>query len=285
MTVLEGTAHAKLNLTLDVLGKRPDHYHDVRMVMQEISLGDEIRLTLGTGQPWRVVSESREIPCDQRNLAAKAAILFFERTGVDCDGLTLELKKRTPVFAGMAGGSADGAAVLRLLYDHYNRPFSEKDLYMTAEKIGSDVPFGLFGGTALAEGKGQALTRLAPMPPCDIVLCKPSFPVSTPELYCAIDAEENLARPDTAAMLAAVEAGDLLKIGKQLKNVFEPVVGREHPEIQEIRETLLRYGAAGACMTGSGPTVFGLFAERAKAERACAALKTQYADTFLTNPV
>ena len=285
MTVLSTTAHAKLNLTLDVVGKRPDGYHDLCMVMQEITLGDEVILTLGTGAPWRVVSRSDEIPCDDTNLAVKAARLFFQRAALDCGGLTVEIHKQTPVCAGMGGGSADGAAVLRLLYEHFDRPFSEKTLYTLAEQTGSDVPFALFGGTALAQEKGQVLTRLAAMPPCHIVLCKPPFPVSTPELFRAIDNEAITHRPDNPAMIAALEHGSLAQIAGLLYNVFEPVVARAHPEIHEIQEILRTCGALNACMTGSGPTVFGLFADATLAENAYKQLKQTYADTFLTRPI
>lgn len=285
MTELRMTAHAKLNLTLDVLGKRPDGYHDLRMVMQEISLGDEITLKLGTGMPWAVTCGVRDIPCDESNLAVKAARLFFRRTGIDCDGLSVDIEKRTPVCAGMGGGSADGAAVLRLLYEHYGHPISEAELYQIAEQTGSDVPFALFGGTALAEEKGQVLMRLPNMAKCSIVLCKPPFPVSTPELFRTIDAERIAVRPDTDAMKAALEAGCVSEIAKYLYNVFEPVVVRQHPEVKEIREVLLRHGALGACMTGSGPTMFGIFADQAAAEAAYSELSCRHTDTFLTEPV
>lgn len=285
MTVLKAMAHAKLNLTLDVLRKRPDGYHDLCMVMQEIALGDEVILNLGTGAPWKVISQSGDVPCDDTNLAVKAARLFFEAAQLDCGGLTVEIHKRTPVCAGMGGGSADGAAVLRLLYDYYGRPFSEKTLYALAERTGSDVPFALFGGTALAEEKGQVLTRLAPIPQCHIVLCKPPFPVSTPELFRAIDSEMISKRPDNHAMIEALARGALAEIAMLLSNVFEPVVTRLHPEIQTIQETMGSCGALGACMTGSGPTVFGVFSDANSAEKAYQQLKRIYADTFLTRPV
>lgn len=285
MTELHTVAHAKLNLTLDVVGGRSDGYHDLCMVMQEIDLGDTVRLTLETGQPWRVISDSGEIPCDSSNLAVKAARLFFDAAEIACGGLTVEICKRTPVCAGMGGGSADGAAVLRLLQDHYGRPLSEKKLYELAERTGADVPFALFGGTALAEEKGQVLTRLPHMPACHIVLCKPPFPVSTPQLFRAIDDETVTDRPDTDAMRAALKKGDLAGVARLLKNVFEPVVSRVHPELCQIRRAMCEHGALGACMTGSGPTMFGLFDTDTAAKAAFHALKHQYAETFLTRPV
>jgi 4-diphosphocytidyl-2-C-methyl-D-erythritol kinase len=285
MTRLEMVAHAKLNLTLDVVRKRPDGYHDLEMVMQEITLGDTVTLTLGTNKPWSVLSQSGEIPCDDSNLAIKAARLFFEATGIDCDGLTVEIDKKTPVCAGMGGGSADGAAVLRLLSDHYGQPLSDGQLYTLAEQTGSDVPFALFGGTALAQEKGQILTRVSPMPDCDMVLCKPPFPISTPELFRAIDSTEITERPDTTAMLQALDTGDLKAVAAKLCNVFAPVVEERHPEVREIRETMCRMGALGACMTGSGPTVFGIFESESTAVTCYDVLSQTYASTYLVKPI
>ena len=285
MTVLHATAHAKLNLTLDVVGKRPDGYHDLTMVMQEINLGDEITLTLGTNEPWKVISGSEEIPSDDSNLAIKAAKLFFRESGIDPGGLAVEIQKNTPVCAGMGGGSADGAAVLRLLYEHYEKPISREALYRIAEKTGSDVPFALFGGTALARGKGEILTRIPPMPDCDILICKPPFPVSTPALFRAIDSEVIERRPDTGAMLAALEQGHIESVAKVLYNVFEPLVARDHRVIGEIRAVMEQCGALAACMTGSGPTVFGIFQDRKSAEAAYHVLKVKYSDTYLVKPV
>ena len=285
MIELRTTAHAKLNLTLDVVGKRPDGFHDLRMVMQEIDLGDDVTLRLETGRAWSVETDSGEIPCDENNLAVKAARLFLEASKIDCGGLTVLIQKRIPVCAGMGGGSADGAAVLRLLYDHYQKPFPEETLYRIAEQVGSDVPFALYGGTALAEEKGQILSRLSPMPDCVILLCKPGFPISTPELFRAIDLERVSVRPETEKMCTALQNRDLRAVASLLCNVFEPVVLRDHPEIQEIENTMLSCGALNACMTGSGPTVFGLFEREREAEMCLEILSRTYKDNFLTHPV
>jgi len=285
MIELRTTAHAKLNLTLDVVGKRSDGFHDLRMVMQEIDLGDDVTLWLETGRAWSVETDSGEIPCDENNLAVKAARLFLEASKIDCGGLTVSIQKRIPVCAGMGGGSADGAAVLRLLYEHYQKPFPEETLYRIAEQVGSDVPFALYGGTALAEEKGQILSRLSPMPECVILLCKPAFPISTPELFRAIDLERVSVRPETEKMCTALQNRDLRAVAALLCNVFEPVVLRDHPEIQEIENTMLTCGALNACMTGSGPTVFGLFEREREAEMCLEILSCSYKDTFLTHPV
>ena len=285
MITLNTCARAKLNLTLDVVGKRPDGYHDLQMVMQEIRLGDEITLTLGTEAPWSVISGGADIPCDDSNLAVKAAKLFFEETGIDPHGLTVEIKKVTPVCAGRGGGSADGAAVLRLLQQHYGVPLTREKLFFLAEQTGSDVPFALFGGTALAEEKGQVLSRLSPMPRCHILLCKPPFPVSTPVLFREIDSREILIRPDNSAMIAALENEDIQTVAELCYNVFEPLIAEEHDEILQIKAVMFRYGALNACMTGSGPTVFGIFTEEDKAESCYGELKSVYSDTYLTQPV
>lgn len=285
MITYQTTAHAKLNLTLDVVGRRPDGFHNLQMVMQEISLGDEITLTIGTGAPWQVMSSSGEIPCDDSNLCIKAARLFFAATRLDPQGLTVSIEKHTPVCAGMGGGSGDGAAVLRLLQQHYGYPLTEEAFYSIGEQVGSDVPFALFGGTALAEEKGQILTRISPMPSCYIVLCKPSFPISTPKLFRAIDSETITVRPHTTGMVEALCSGDIFSVAKNLYNVFEPVVARSHPEITQIKTAMLNSGALNACMTGSGPTIFGIFTEIAVAQRCHDLLKTQFSDTYLVKPV
>ena len=285
MISLSAVAHAKLNLTLDVLGRRSDGYHNLEMVMQEISLGDALELEIGTGEPWRMECSTGEIPCDDSNLCIKAARLFFAATRIDCGGLTVRLTKYTPSCAGMGGGSADGAAVLRLLWEHYDRPISREALFELAEQTGSDVPFTLLGGTALAREKGQVLTVLPKLPMCHLVICKPDFPISTPALFRAIDDAEIVARPDTDGMLLALEQGDLAGAAQRLSNVFTPVVAKEHPEIGAIRDVMLSSGALGAEMTGSGPTIFGIFRDQSQAARCHTRLKARYRDTFLTHPV
>lgn len=285
MIHLSAAAHAKLNLSLDVLGRRPDGYHNLEMVMQEISLGDALELELGTGELWRMECSTGEIPCDDTNLCIKAARLFFEKTGIDCGGLTVHLTKYTPSCAGMGGGSADGAAVLRLLWEHYGHPISRDELFRLAEETGSDVPFTLLGGTALAREKGQVLTVLPKLPMCHLVICKPDFPISTPALFRAIDDADIIARPDTQGMVSALEAGDLAGVAHRLSNVFAPVVAKGHPEIGEIRDVMLASGALGAEMTGSGPTVFGIFCDDTQAAACFGRLKARYHDTFLAHPV
>lgn len=276
MIVLQKEAYAKLNLTLDIVGKRPDGYHDLQMVMTSVSLSDTVTVRLGTGKPWEVTADCGNIPQNEGNLCYKAARLYFDAALYDPNGLSISLKKRIPSQAGMAGGSSDAAAVLRLLNDHYGT-LTEPMLFELALRVGSDVPYCLFGGTALAEGRGEILTRLPALPAqMAYVLVKPDFAVSTPALFRAIDASGTQVRPDNAAMQSAIEAGDLPLIGSLLQNAFEPEIVKDHPVVEEIRQVLLANGALGARLTGTGSAVFGVFDGEAAAERAAEALKDNY---------
>ena len=183
MTTLFEPAFAKINLTLDVLGKRDDGFHDIKTVMQTISLRDDVEIDVGTGKPWVLKCDKEGIPCDERNLAWKAAKLFEEVTGKDLGGIEIRITKRIPSEAGLAGGSADAAAVLRALNEHFGAPLSIGALAEVGGQIGSDIPFCVIGGTCMCEGRGEKLRRLPNMPECVIVICKPDFGVSTPALY------------------------------------------------------------------------------------------------------
>lgn len=286
MPTLEVQAYAKLNLTLDVLGKRPDGYHDLRMVMQTVSLCDEVTVETGTGAPLRMSSNLGFLPTNEKNLAAAAALHLLEQTGADCGGLAIDLHKSIPVCAGLAGGSADAAAVLRALNALLGLGLSAQRLAEIGGAVGSDVPYCVAGGTALAEGRGEVLTPLPPLPDCYIVLCKPAFSIATPELFARVDCGRIRRRPDGAGMLAALEEGDLAGVARRMYNVFEDVLpDRRRVEIGEIKNTLIQHGALGASMSGTGPTVFGLFDDEAAARRGCGALREHYADTFLDRPV
>ena len=204
---MEVLANAKLNLTLDVLGKREDGYHDLRMIMQSVTLAD--RLTLedtGAGEV-RVRTDLSFLPTGEKNLAAQAALRYWQARGEGPRGLDIAIQKRIPVCAGMGGGSSDAAAVLRALNDRDGAPFSREELARIGEQVGSDVPYCVLGGTALAEGKGEALTPLPPLPRCWAVVCKPEFSISTPELFARIDSVRLRRRPDTRGAVAALEAG------------------------------------------------------------------------------
>ena len=283
---MEVQAYAKLNLTLDILGKRPDGYHDLCMVMQSVTLADTITLTENRGEGLRVRTNLRFLPTGEKNLAAAAALRFWEAREQEPENLDIAIEKRIPVCAGMAGGSSDAAAVLRALNARAGEPFSPRELAKVGERVGSDVPYCVLGGTALAEGRGEVLTPLPPLPRCWVVVCKPDFPVSTPELFAQADRVKLRRRPDTKGILAALEAGDLGGVARRMYNVFEDVMPRRlYVRVAEIKNELIQRGALGANMSGSGPTAFGLFDRREAAEEALAALRERYRDTFLCETV
>lgn len=283
---MEIQAFAKLNLTLDILGKREDGYHDLRMVMQSITLADTLTLEENQGEGLRVSANLRFLPTGEKNLAAAAALRFWEALGREPENLDIRIEKRIPVCAGMAGGSSDAAAVLRALNQRSGDPFSPKELARLGERVGSDVPYCVLGGTALAEGRGEVLTPLAPLPRCWVVACKPDFPISTPELFAQADRVKLRRRPDTAGLVAALEAGDLGGVARRMYNVFEDVLpARLYTRVAEIKNDLIQCGALGANMSGSGPTAFGLFDRLEAAQEARACLAQRYRDTFLCETV
>ena len=284
MTLYE-KAYGKINLTLDVLGLRPDGYHDLKSVMQTVSLQDDVVLELGTGKEWSVICGREDIPNDERNIAWKAAKVFFDAVGSDPKGLSIRITKRIPSGAGMGGGSADGAAVLRALNRHYGLPFSPIALAELGAKVGSDVPFCVLGGTAMAEGRGERLRQLPAMPHCAMVLCKPDFSVSTPVLFRKLDQVPIARHPDNDAMEAALCAGDLGEIARNIRNVFEPVVSADHPEIVHIKSIYEACGALACQMTGSGSVVFAIMPDAASGEKAIRELKKTYTQVYSAEPV
>lgn len=283
---MEVQARAKLNLTLDVLGKRPDGYHDLKMVMQSITLADDLTLEdNGTGE-IRVRSNLAFLPGGDKNLAVKAALCFYRTLGREPRGLDISLDKHVPVCAGMAGGSSDAAAVLRALNGLEGQPFTREELARVGEQVGSDVPYCVLGCTALAEGRGERLTPLPSLPQCWVVVCKPDFPISTPELFAKIDGCKVRRRPDTDGVLAALEAGDLAGVARRMYNVFEDVLPeRQRARVADIKNTLIQHGALGANMSGTGPTAFGLFTEEEAAKAAFDLLSQHYKETFLARTV
>lgn len=283
---MEVKALAKLNLTLDVLGKRPDGYHDMKMVMQSITLCDDITVEDNGDQGIRVSSNLGFLPTNEKNLAVAAALRFYESLDRPPRGIDLTLNKSIPVCAGMAGGSSDAAAVLRALNELEGCPYTPMELAKVGEKVGSDVPYCVLGTTALAEGRGEILTTLPALPRCWVVVCKPDFPVSTPELFGKLDRCKVRCRPDTAGMLRALEQGDLEGVARRMYNVFEDVLPeRQRSRVLDIKNTLIQCGALGANMSGTGPTAFGLFREEKAARAACDLLKEQYRETYLAQTV
>lgn len=285
MSELVINAYAKLNLTLDILRRREDGYHDLRMVMQSISLHDTVALSQTDTGEMELKSGADFLPADQSNLAYRAAEAFFASTGISNPGLRITLEKNIPVCAGMAGGSSDAAAVLRGLRQMYAPDMSVAELCRIGEKVGSDVPYCVFGGTALAEGRGEILTRLAPMPACWVVICKPPFGLSTPELFGCVQVKKLSRHPDTQGVIRSLEHGDLNGVLRRIYNVFEAVLPEKYGEVFSIKNKMLDLGADSAAMTGSGPTVFGLFTDEKRAEAACRTLGQQYEQTYLASMV
>ncbi|MBQ1169607.1 MAG: 4-(cytidine 5'-diphospho)-2-C-methyl-D-erythritol kinase [Oscillospiraceae bacterium] len=285
MTTLYEGAYAKLNLTLDVLGKRDDGYHDLQSVMQTISIRDDIEIDVGTGKPWKLLCSVEGIPTDETNLAWKAAKVYCDAMHKDPNGLEIRITKRIPSGAGMGGGSADAAAVLRALNRYYDNPLSIFALAELGAQVGSDVPFCTMCGTAMVEGRGERLRKLPDMPDCVFVVCKPEFSVSTPELYKKIDSVDIAKRPNNRAMESALVAGDLGKVAENLCNVFDPVVTEEHLELNYIKSIFNSYGAVGYQMTGSGSAVFAIMAEFEHAAVVCNMLKDNYSNIFIGKPV
>ncbi len=278
-------AYAKLNLTLDVLGLLDDGYHDLEMVMQSISLHDSVAVRIGCGGDISCISNIPYIPNDERNIVVKAARAFLNATGIDCDGIAIAVEKRIPSSAGMAGGSADGAAVLRLLNELCDFPLSDKELCVAGLTVGADVPFCLMGGTALACAKGEVMTELAPLPDCFFVIAKPARGMSTKAVFAEIDNHLIEKHPDTKTMLSAIENGDIPSVAANVYNVFEPVISADVRDISRIKDVLLDSGALCASMTGSGSAVFGIFTSRQEAEKAKRRLGRRYADVFVARPV
>ena len=285
MNTITEKAYAKLNISLDVSKAREDGYHDMVMVMQTVSLCDELSITLDQTGVVRAEADLRYIPRDDRNLAVKAAKLYFAKTGREGTGAVIRMKKRIPVGAGMAGGSSDAAAVIRALSRNFGQELKKDEMMALAEQTGSDVAFCVLGGTALAEGRGEILTPLRDMPDCTIVICKPDYSISTPELFRAIDREKLRVHPDTAGILEAIREGNLAQICRRMYNVFEDVPDRRMKIIGGIKTRLINKGAEGAVMTGTGSAFFGIFTDENTGKKACSAMAREVPFTCLAKPV
>ncbi len=289
MDKMQLKALAKINLGLDVLRRREDGYHDVRMIMQTVRIFDRLALVKQDKEGIRVRTNLYYLPANENNLVYKAAKLLFEEFDIR-GGLSIDLKKYIPVAAGMAGGSSDAAAVLYGVNRMYGLGLSREDLMERAVKIGADVPYCILRGTALAEGIGEKLTPLSPMPPCNILVAKPGISVSTKYVYENLHANDLRPEqhPDIDGILEALKKQDLRGMAECLRdgNVLETVTGEAYPVIGRLKATMEENGAAVALMSGSGPTVFGIYEDRMQARRAMAAIrKSRLAkQLFLTTP-
>jgi 4-diphosphocytidyl-2-C-methyl-D-erythritol kinase len=249
-------APAKINLSLDVLHKRPDGYHEVEMVMTTIDLADRVELSLLEQDVIKITSHNRFVPDDQRNLAYQAALLLKERFNVK-KGVSITIEKMIPVAAGLAGGSSDAAAALRGLNKLWNLGLSLDELAALGAEIGSDVSFCVYGGTALATGRGERIKELPAPPTCWIVLAKPFIGVSTAEVYRRLNLE-GIHHPDTQGMIQAIRGNDFKRVCQNVGNVLEDVTLDLYPEVAQIKDQMKRFGADAVLMSGSGPTVFSL---------------------------
>ncbi|MFL6561573.1 MAG: 4-(cytidine 5'-diphospho)-2-C-methyl-D-erythritol kinase [Bacillus sp. (in: firmicutes)] len=249
-------APAKINLALDVLHKRSDGYHEVEMIMTTIDLADRVELSLLDEDKIHILSHNRYVPDDQRNLAFQAAQLLKDRFNVK-QGVLISIEKTIPVAAGLAGGSSDAAATLRGLNKLWNLGLTMDELAELGSEIGSDVSFCVYGGTALAKGRGEMITELPAPPTCWVILAKPFIGVSTAEVYRRLDTNK-MAHPNIPGMIEAINEHDYQKVSKNVGNVLEDVTLNLHPEVALIKEQMKRFGADAVLMSGSGPTVFGI---------------------------
>ena len=280
MDRLELKALGKINLGLDVLGRRENGYHDVRMVMQTVYLYDRIIMKKSKTPGIRLETNLYYLPVNENNLAYQAAQMLMDEFHIE-EGVSIQLDKHIPVAAGMAGGSSNAAAVLFGMNRMFSLGLSQKELMERGVKLGADVPYCIMRGTVLAEGIGEILTPLSPMPKCYVLIAKPAISVSTKMVYEKLDSHEIEDHPDIDGILAGLKAGDLKKVAGSMGNVLERVTVDAYPLIDQIKKMMIKEGALNAMMSGSGPTVFGIFEEKATARKAADAIR----DARLTKQV
>jgi 4-diphosphocytidyl-2-C-methyl-D-erythritol kinase len=270
---------AKINLSLDVIGKREDGYHLLRMIMQSVSLFDVV--TIKSGQDnIRVFCENKDVPCNESNIAFKAAKLILEKYKIE-DGVHIFIEKNIPIAAGLAGGSTDAAGVIKGINELYKLNLTIQEMMDIGLKIGADVPYCIIGGTALAEGIGEKLTRLEPIKETWCVLAKPPIAVSTVEVYKGLKLDELTEHPETDRIISYIENGDIESIGQNMVNVLETVTIKKYSVISEIKNVMMGFHALGSMMSGSGPTVFGLFADKDTAEKCYNKIREDFKEVYL----
>ena len=276
-------AYGKINLSLDVVGKREDGYHLLKMIMQSVDLYDSISfekcnkgINISCNKPY--------IPTDDKNLVYKAAKLFMDTYDIN-EGINMYIKKNIPVSAGMAGGSADAAAVFKALREVFKIDADDNELMNLGVKIGADVPYCIIGGTALCEGIGEIITPLKPFKNHVLVLVKPNFGVSTKEVYRNLDISKIFKHPNTEVLIKAMEEENLESVCSNMKNLLENVTLRKYPVLKRIKEDMIKMGAMGSMMSGSGPTIFAFFDDMLKAQRCYDKFKTQYREVYITRTI
>lgn len=276
-------AYAKINFTLDILGKREDNYHILKMIMQSVTLYDTITVRVEDDKKITIAVNNDKIPTDSSNTVYKATEEFFKYTCLENPGVFIKIKKRIPSAAGLAGGSADAAAVIVALDELFNTHLNIDKKIDIGERVGADVPFCLHGGTMYAEGIGTTISPLFDCPKCWIVLCKPDIDISTAQAYAQVDNKKEFTHPDTQLAIDSICSNDLPSLANSLGNVFEEVL--ELDEVSKIKDILLKNDSLGACMSGSGPTVFGLFQDKSSADSAARSLENIYNEVFVCEPV
>jgi len=276
-------AYAKINISLDIVGKREDGYHLLRMIMQTINLYDLININkISNG--IELSCDKPYVPTDCKNIAYKAAQLFMDTYNIK-SGISIEINKNIPVAAGLAGGSTDAAAVLRAMRSIFNIDADDKELIELGLKLGADVPYCIVGGTALCEGIGEQITTLELFKDKILVLVKPNFGVSTKEVYKNFDMEKVFKHPDTEALMEAMRKNDLEFVSKNMKNLLENVTLKKYSILKNIKDLIIRDGALGAMMSGSGPSIFGFFDDSIKAQQCFENLKKKYDETYITRTI
>ena len=276
-------AYAKVNISLDIVGKREDNYHLLSMIMQNIDLYDEIDL-VEQSEGITISCNKSYVPTDERNLAYKAAKLFMNTYNIN-SGVEINIEKNIPVAAGLAGGSTDCAAVLKMMNKIFNINVSDDELMQLGVKLGADVPYCIIGGTALCEGIGEKITKLKPFKNHILVLVKPPFGVSTKEVYKAFDLEKARIHPNTNNIIEKMKQDDLIFVSSNMKNLLENVTLKKYKSLIGIKEDMISLGSVGALMSGSGPSVFGFFDDMTKAQKCYDKMKERYTDVFITRTI
>lgn len=279
-------AYGKINLGLDVIRKREDGYHEVRMIMQTVGLYDLLKMRKIAEDRITMHCNLSFLPVDERNLVYRAVKIMKETYGLR-GGIEIDLQKRIPVAAGMAGGSTDCAAALHGMNELFHLGLSKEKLCEIGVTLGADVPYCIWGGTALSEGIGEKLTKIAPMPDCKILIVKPGISVSTGFVYQNLRLSEFSSHPDIDGMITCLEQKDLKGICDRLENVLETVTIGEYPIIKKIKDHLRKQGAMGVLMSGSGPTIFGIFSDTSAAEAALESLREMkdVKQAYVVNPI
>lgn len=271
---------AKINLSLDVTGKRSDGYHELKMIMQTVDICDYVVVELTTENKVNVFSDSKNVPLGEDNIIYKAAMTFFKQLGKSC-GADIWLKKNIPIGAGMAGGSADAAGTIKALNILTGNPFSDTEMEIIGKKVGADVPFCIRGGCCLCEGIGEILTPLPEMNGVYLAAAKPEFSVSTPWVYKNLELNKESFHPQTDKLIASLKSGEYEVFSEFSGNTLESVTAGAYPEIEEYKALMRKSGAFFSMMTGSGPTVFGIFRKKQEAEAAALAFRGKTSEVFV----